>query len=203
VATFLATPSSANLATAVTDETGSGALVFGTSPSIATPTITGANYKVNSTTRREAWEIIGYKNSPSDDTFFDVLNFTAPGGAGSTSYRGVCSGILTITFHNRHTSGYVLARSRAYFVTVYCMYYSGAYVMQSDIQQLGSDNAYEGGGFTITATVQEKSGASSTALTIEAKFTHTAFGTAGHVMWAFQCHSVGSHAEVYITPATA
>jgi len=40
VATFLATPSSANLAAAVTDETGSGALVFATSPTIATPTIT-------------------------------------------------------------------------------------------------------------------------------------------------------------------
>jgi hypothetical protein len=40
VATFLATPSSANLASAVTDETGSGALVFGTSPTITTPTIT-------------------------------------------------------------------------------------------------------------------------------------------------------------------
>jgi hypothetical protein len=40
VATFLATPSSANLASAVTDETGSGALVFATSPTIATPTIT-------------------------------------------------------------------------------------------------------------------------------------------------------------------
>lgn len=39
VATFLATPSSANLATAVTDETGSGALVFGTSP-----TITGGTF---------------------------------------------------------------------------------------------------------------------------------------------------------------
>ena len=34
VATFLATPSSANLAAAVTDETGSGALVFGTNPTI-------------------------------------------------------------------------------------------------------------------------------------------------------------------------
>lgn len=39
VAAFLATPSSANLATAITDETGSGALVFGTSPTIATPTL--------------------------------------------------------------------------------------------------------------------------------------------------------------------
>ena len=37
VATFLATPSSANLATAVTDETGSGALVFATSPTLVTP----------------------------------------------------------------------------------------------------------------------------------------------------------------------
>jgi hypothetical protein len=36
VATFLATPSSANLASAVTDETGSGSLVFGTAPSFTT-----------------------------------------------------------------------------------------------------------------------------------------------------------------------
>ena len=42
VATFLATPSSANLASTVTDETGSGALVFGTSPTIAAPTLTGS-----------------------------------------------------------------------------------------------------------------------------------------------------------------
>jgi hypothetical protein len=41
VATWLGTPSSANLAAAITDETGSGALVFGTSPTIASPTITG------------------------------------------------------------------------------------------------------------------------------------------------------------------
>jgi hypothetical protein len=40
VATFLETPSSANLASAVTDETGSGALVFGTSPTVNNPTVT-------------------------------------------------------------------------------------------------------------------------------------------------------------------
>ena len=39
VATFLATPTSANLAAAVTDETGSGALVFATSPTLVTPNI--------------------------------------------------------------------------------------------------------------------------------------------------------------------
>jgi len=37
VATFLATPSSANLKTAVTDETGSGALVFANTPTLITP----------------------------------------------------------------------------------------------------------------------------------------------------------------------
>lgn len=37
VATFLATPTSANLASAVTNETGSGSLVFATSPTLVTP----------------------------------------------------------------------------------------------------------------------------------------------------------------------
>jgi hypothetical protein len=40
IATFLATPSSANLAAALTDETGSGANVFGTSPTITSATLT-------------------------------------------------------------------------------------------------------------------------------------------------------------------
>lgn len=41
--TFVATPSSANLKALLTDETGSGAAVFGTSPTITTPTIAGTN----------------------------------------------------------------------------------------------------------------------------------------------------------------
>lgn len=42
VATFLATPSSSNLAAAVTDETGSGALVFANTPTLVTPNIGAA-----------------------------------------------------------------------------------------------------------------------------------------------------------------
>jgi hypothetical protein len=42
VATFLGTPTSANLAAAVTDETGSGALVFATSPTLVTPVLGAA-----------------------------------------------------------------------------------------------------------------------------------------------------------------
>ena len=43
VGTFLATPSSANLISAVTDETGTGSLVFGTSPTITTSLIAGSS----------------------------------------------------------------------------------------------------------------------------------------------------------------
>lgn len=42
ILTWIGTPSSANLAAAMTDETGSGSLVFGTSPSLTTPTVTTA-----------------------------------------------------------------------------------------------------------------------------------------------------------------
>src|SRR5512143_3626784 len=42
IATFLGTPSSANLASAVTDETGTGALVFANTPSLVTPAIGAA-----------------------------------------------------------------------------------------------------------------------------------------------------------------
>jgi len=50
IATFLATPSSANLASAVTDETGTGALVFASSPALAgNPTAPTQSVSDNST----------------------------------------------------------------------------------------------------------------------------------------------------------
>lgn len=56
VGTFLATPSSANLAAAVTDETGSGALVFGTDPDLTGADITPA--------AAPSTNAIGYLGSP-------------------------------------------------------------------------------------------------------------------------------------------
>ena len=53
VATFLATPSSANLRSAVTDETGSGALVFANSPSLITPSIGSGGAKFLGSTSGE------------------------------------------------------------------------------------------------------------------------------------------------------
>ncbi len=51
VATWLQTPNSTNLTAAVTDETGTGSLVFGTFPNIVAPTISGASlFKASSGT---------------------------------------------------------------------------------------------------------------------------------------------------------
>jgi hypothetical protein len=56
VETFLATPSSANLASAVTDETGSGALVFGTNPTLTSPLI---NMGINAQTGTTYTPVLG------------------------------------------------------------------------------------------------------------------------------------------------
>jgi hypothetical protein len=50
VATFLATPSSANLRTALTDETGTGSAVFATAPTISNLTVSGTSGNVFSNT---------------------------------------------------------------------------------------------------------------------------------------------------------
>ena len=67
VGTFLATPTSANLATAVTDETGSGALVFATSPTLVTP-ILGTPQSGNFSTGTFTWPTFNQNTSGSAAT---------------------------------------------------------------------------------------------------------------------------------------
>ena len=64
VATFLGTPSSANLAAAVTDETGSGSLVFATSPTLVTPALGTPASGVLSNTTVDGTNKVGYLNIP-------------------------------------------------------------------------------------------------------------------------------------------
>jgi len=66
VATFLATPSSANFAAALTDETGSGANVFATSPTLVTP-ILGTPTSGNLTScTADGTDAVGFKNIPQN-----------------------------------------------------------------------------------------------------------------------------------------
>lgn len=80
VATFLATPSSANLITAVTDETGTGALVFGTSPSFTTPALgTPSALVATNATGTAASLTSGITNAlKSATTTVNVSSATAP-----------------------------------------------------------------------------------------------------------------------------
>jgi hypothetical protein len=57
VATFLGAPSSANLASAVTDETGTGSLVFATDAALTNPTITNG--------RATGIDYVGFDNTPT------------------------------------------------------------------------------------------------------------------------------------------
>ena len=68
VATFLGTPSSANLAAAVTDETGSGALVFATSPTLVTPALGTPASGVLSNTTVDGTNPVGFRNLPAVGT---------------------------------------------------------------------------------------------------------------------------------------
>jgi hypothetical protein len=116
VATFLATPTSANLAAAVSDETGSGALVFANTPTLVTPnigaatgtslTVTGnisasgtANSLPNQTlSRDDNTRILTKKTSARDDMWsvwekrwIQGSTTTTTGGSGFTAAAGTMS----------------------------------------------------------------------------------------------------------------
>jgi len=76
IATFLATPSSANLASAITNETGTGALVFGTAPALSNPTVTAYTetvYALSGTAIDPANGTIQTKTLGANTTFTESL----------------------------------------------------------------------------------------------------------------------------------
>jgi hypothetical protein len=108
VATFLATPSSANLASAVTDETGTGSLVFATSPTLVTPalgtpssgTLTNCTFPIlnQNTTGSAASLTTGRTISITGD-----LSYTSPSFNGSENVTG--TGTLATVNSNVGTFG--------------------------------------------------------------------------------------------------
>jgi hypothetical protein len=88
VATWLATPSSANLAAAVTDETGSGSLVFATSPTLVTP-ILGTPQSGNFSTGTFTWPTFNQNTSGNAATATLATTATnlAGGATGSLPYQ--------------------------------------------------------------------------------------------------------------------
>jgi len=77
VATFLATPSSTNLRGALTDETGTGSAVFGTSPTLSSPTITGTGAIAGTFTGNITGNVTGNVSGTSGSTTGNAATATA------------------------------------------------------------------------------------------------------------------------------
>jgi len=111
VATWLATPSSANLISAVSDETGSGSLVFGTNPSLTAPLInlgintqTGTTYtpvlsdngKIITLNNASAITVLIPTNASVAYPVGAQITFAWITGAGQPTIQAVTSGTTTI-----------------------------------------------------------------------------------------------------------
>lgn len=106
VATFLATPSSANLAAAVTDETGSGSLVFATSPTLVTPVLGTPTSGTLSNCTVDGTNKVGYLNLPQNaqtGSYTLVL-----GDAGKHIYHASGAGAATYTIPANGSVAYPL-----------------------------------------------------------------------------------------------
>jgi hypothetical protein len=98
VSAFLATPTSANLAGAISDETGSGSLVFADSPTLTTPNIGAAT-----ATSLETGPVFGTLQSLSGPGAVDLTSFTTAftsSGTGDalTLANGAAGQIKTIAY---------------------------------------------------------------------------------------------------------
>ena len=94
VATFLGTPSSANLASAVTDETGSGALVFATSPTLVTPVLGTPSSGTLSSCTVDGTNAVGYRNIPQSGSAKTTSYTLATGDVGEFIEVGASGSIV-------------------------------------------------------------------------------------------------------------
>ena len=112
VATWLATPSSANLASAVTDETGSGSLVFATSPTLVTP-ILGTPQSGNFSTGTFTWPTFNQNTTGNAATATLATTATTATnlGGGATGSLPYQSATATTAMLAAGTNGQVLTLS--------------------------------------------------------------------------------------------
>ena len=95
VATFLATPSSANLAAAMTDETGTGLLVFATSPTLVTP-ILGVPQSGDFSTGAFTWPTFNQNTTGTASNVTGIVA-VANGGTGTATPALVAGTNVSIT----------------------------------------------------------------------------------------------------------
>jgi hypothetical protein len=106
VATWLGTPSSANLAAAVTDETGSGSLVFATSPTLVTPILGTPTSGTLSNCTVDGTDSVGFRNIPQNAQTGNYNLVLAD--SGKHIYHAVGAGAATYTIPANSSVAYAI-----------------------------------------------------------------------------------------------
>lgn len=148
VATFLGTPSSANLATAVTDETGSGALVFANTPTLVTPVL-----GVATATSINGTSIPSSKTLETKDTLTTKGDVYVATGATTTARQAVGADDTQITADSTQTNGIAYRTTKA----------KGNLLANWSFEKSTVDSGWTitGGGTSATSTANLQDGASS------------------------------------------
>jgi len=132
VATFLATPSSANLISAMTDETGSGLLVFGTSPTMSNVTLSAGTASLAPVAMTSGTNL----TSPVAGTIeYDGTNYYVTPTTGTTELRGIIPSTQQFVLSSNGSafgaaignffgsnSAIQLAATTTYFIEAYCYF---------------------------------------------------------------------------------
>ncbi len=213
IATWLGTPSSANLAAAVTDETGTGALVFANSPTLVTPNL--GTPSALTLTNATGLPVAGGGTGVSSLTAYaPIFGGTTSTGAVQSGTVGTAGQVLTsngagaiATFQDapspigRHAV-YIAAGSMSPSVTGGCAALAGiaSASNQPDIRTLDFDaTTQEYAQFSI---VMPKSWDEGT-LTFIAHWSHAATTTNFGVVWDLQAVAVSNDDTIAVAYGTA
>jgi hypothetical protein len=107
VATFLETPSSSNLASAVTDETGSGSLVFANTPTLVTPVLGTPTSGALTNCTSDGTNPVGSRNIPQSGGFKTASYTLATNDVGD--YIGLTAGATVVIPNSTFAAGDVIS----------------------------------------------------------------------------------------------